>query len=79
MHGCADEYTEARPESSSAWNRSDPSLSYTTVERKPPSAKLHASVDDQLHEWGASWSSSQSALADPFGSDWAPKRLGYTP
>jgi hypothetical protein len=74
LHGCGailtdrDEDTEVLSHGLSPWHPSDPSLS-------SPSMRLHASVDDQLHEWDAFWRSSPSA--DPFGSDWAPQPFEY--
>jgi hypothetical protein len=69
---CADQYIEA---CSSSWHQSDPSLWYNTVVRNPSSVQLHASMDDQLHDWGAFWRSCPNA--DPFRSDWTPKPLEY--
>jgi hypothetical protein len=69
---CADQYIEA---CSSSWHQSDPSFWYNTVVRNPPSVQLRASMDDQLHDWGAFWRSGPNE--DPFRNDWTPKQLEY--
>ncbi len=54
----------------------DPPLHwYNPLDRKSPSTPLHASMDEQLHDWGAFWRSVPTA--DPFRSDWVPTPLGY--
>ena len=75
-------YDEVYPEQcseqssgSSAWHRSDPSLSYNTTSFKRPSAQPHASLDDQLHCWDAFWRITR--CADPFRGDWTPKPFQY--
>ena len=72
---CADEYEENSEESSS-WDQSDPSLSYNTVERQPPSTSLlHESIDAQLYDWHAFWISFPTT--DPFRREWVPKPFEY--
>jgi hypothetical protein len=61
-------------EGSSDWHRSDPSLSYNTGHSQHPTMRC-GSVDDQLHDWDAFWSSAHAA--DPFRGDWTPRPLEY--
>jgi hypothetical protein len=73
---CLDNETWSESEDLSSWNRSAPKLSYNTAERQSPSSPLHhASVDEQLHDWRAFWSSYPSA--DPFRCDWTPQPFEY--
>jgi hypothetical protein len=73
---CDGEYDETCSEDSSSWHHSGPKRSYNTAERQPPSIPLHhASVDEQLHDWRAFWSSYPSA--DPFRCDWTPQPFEY--
>ena len=58
------------------WKASNLSLSYTTGEHKTSSMQIYASIDEQLHDWDAFWTSFPSA--DPFHSDWTSKPFEYT-